>query len=347
MTIRASKKLRKLKINQSRKNNCPIALKACLYKATREFFDFRGYLEVQSPVLTPHPGAEVYLSYFQTRWQQNSDDVCQNIFMRSSPELYLKSLLTEDHKKIYEIGPCFRNGTEFSPWHHPEFTMLEFYEQEISYEAFMELTLEFFGSLHSALTGAGFKLRERSFTGQNVYKISVFEAFQRFLGVELVDDDPDLSQKLITLCPSVKTDDDFETAYYKCFIDIFEPKFKDFGVVLLYDFPPSQAALSSVNGGRAKRFEFYIDGIEISNAFLELEKSDANSARLRAINHKRLSLHLPTIDYDSPQLKMLQNDLPPTCGNAVGVERLLSVLVGASSIEPYRDRNGLLPTAGR
>lgn len=328
-----------------RKNKSPWELKAFFYRSIRNFFDAREYIEVQTPILTSHPGAEVYLDYFQTSWQQYVGHDRRDLFLRSSPELFLKSLLLEGHEKIYEIGSCFRNGSEFGPWHHPEFTMLEFYQQGVSYEDFMKLTAELFGYLAAELNQVGCDVAELCFDFELIYKISVFDAFKQYLHIDLVDKDPDLAKKVSAkLCPSIKKTDDFETAYYKCILEVLEPVFKSKDVVLFYDFPPSQAALSEKLGGVAKRFEYYINGVEVSNAFLELSDKERNKSRMQEINDKRKILNKSHIDYDSPPLPLLQKNLPLSCGNAIGVDRLISLLTGRQSIEKYRSRNGLLPT---
>src|SRR5262245_31277285 len=101
--------------------------RARLKAAVREFFGWRGYIEVDTPVAVACPGTEVYLRYFRTEWVDLRGGR-HPLYLRSSPELHMKQALSKGLPRVYQIAPCFRNGGELTPWHHPEFSMLEYYE---------------------------------------------------------------------------------------------------------------------------------------------------------------------------------------------------------------------------
>jgi lysyl-tRNA synthetase class 2 len=118
--------------------------------------------------------------------------------------------------------------------------------------------------------------------------MSVDEAFREFGGLSLIDLDPGLARKARELgISSVGEDDDFETAYFKILVERVEPRLERLGGVVLYDYPASQAVLAKVEGDRAKRFEFYLGGVELCNAFLELIDPAENRRRIEAAYARR------------------------------------------------------------
>ena len=129
--------------------------RATLKSGIRKFFQDRDYLEVDAPILVPCPGTEVHLDYFESHWL-DFQHKSHKLFLRSSPELHLKQAMSFGLDKVFQLAPCFRNGGEASQWHHPEFTMLEWYESNISYEAFMDSTVDLIRHCRSSLVAAGF-----------------------------------------------------------------------------------------------------------------------------------------------------------------------------------------------
>ena len=139
---------------------------------------------------------------------------------------------------------------------------------------------------------------------------------------------------------SVKKTDDFETAFFKLLIDAIEPGLEKLQGTILYDYPPSQAALAKIEKGVAKRFEFYIGRTELCNAFLEETNKESNIKRLITTNKKRRNLGKNFL-YDTKNFfYALEQGLPDCCGNALGFDRWLTVLLGCDSIEkiiPFRE----------
>ena len=160
------------------------------------------------------PGTEQHLDYFETSWKDiHSKD--HTLFLRSSPEIHLKRVMSRGIDKVFHLAKCFRNFGELSDWHHPEFMMLEWYEASCGYEDFMEQTIEL-------VRGAFGLFGKREL--KEVEKISVFEAFEKFVGIELVDEDKDLAKKARAMGNlSCREDDDFETAFFKLMLDYVEP----------------------------------------------------------------------------------------------------------------------------
>jgi elongation factor P--(R)-beta-lysine ligase len=315
-------------------------LRSALKEAIRGFFKARGYLEIDTPIVVPAPGTEIYLDYFPTRWDDFKGQG-HELFLRSSPELHMKQALADGCPKIYQMAPCFRNGGEFAEWHHPEFTMLEWYEAGIGFEDFVQQTEDL---LVTTIEAMALPLRALGITGLTVPpkmpRLSVYEAFERFAKIKLADKDEGLAAKAIAAgVNSVTKADDFETAFFKILIEKIEPGLVTLGPSVLWDYPPSQAALSRVEGGRAKRFEIYWNRVELCNGFFELLDPQENRRRIQEANCRRLQLGKVTPFEDTGFIAALDKGIPPSCGNALGFDRWLAILAGATSLDdviPFR-----------
>ena len=297
--------------------------RARVYAFLREYFTARDFLEVETPLLVTCPGGEPYLRYFSTQWQDERGGR-QRKFLRSSPELHMKQLLSHALPKIFQLGKCFRNGGEHSTWHHPEFTLLEWYEAEVSFTEFIDFTTELLAELFR-------QHGQRPLPAP--HKFSVYEAFTEFAGITLHDNDPQLANAALAQgCVSVQKGDDFHTAFFKVLLERIEPRLQELGSVVLYDYPPSQAALAEVVAGRAQRFEIYLDGIEVCNAFAECVDAAENARRFDEFARLRRAHGLPPVARDAYFAAALQRGLPPACGNALGIDRVLALLCGTRSL---------------
>lgn len=307
-----------------------------LKKSMREFFESKHYLEVDTPILVSQPGAECHMQYFSSSYHDYRG-VQTTLSLRSSPELHMKQLLAQGYEKIFQIAPSFRSGGEYTKWHHPEFTMLEWYQMGLSYEKMMDMT-------HALILHCAQRLSEVLQITVPVFaslsKMTLAEAFEEFAGLKLVDEDPDLASLAIDAgCSSVRMEDDFETAFFKILLERVEPKLAQLGLVCLYDYPASQAVLSVVEGGIARRFEFYFNGIELSNAFWECLSDTENKARMSDMNCRRRAANLPELKIDEFFLEALGKINGSACGNALGFDRLLALILGHSSLDdvvPFR-----------
>ena len=329
-------------------------LRAALKGSIREFLGLRGSVEIDTPVLVVCPGVEVHLGYFCTSWVDHRGSA-HPLFLRSSPELHMKQALSLGLTKIFQLAACFRNGGELSPWHHPEFTMLEWYEAGVGFHEFIDQTEELLRFTREQLASR-FPGRVALRLPGRFVRMRVEDAFREFAGIALVDRDPELARKAKGI-GSVSDGDDFETAYFKLLVDVVEPGIERLGGVVLHDYPPSQAVLSRVEGGWAKRFEFYLEGVELCNGFLELTDPGENRRRvLEALDRRRSeaggvlpgqrpsepgtrgetgSVPIP----DEEFFRALDAGIPPCAGNALGFDRWLALLLGERGIArviPFR-----------
>lgn len=315
-------------------------LRARLKQVLRDFFSARRFLEIDTPIAVVCPGTEVHLRYFATQWHDHAGRATP-LYLRSSPELHMKQALAAGEPRIFQMATCFRDGGELSPWHHPEFTMLEWYEAGIAFDAFIDQTEDLLRETGAALAkdlqAAGcpaFKMPAK------LPRITVAEAFKEHVGVDLIDGDPDLAHKTIAMgVESVRADDDFETAFFKCQIEVLEPALAARGACVLLDYPPSQAALARVEQGVAKRFEIYVGRVELCNGFYELLGEAENRQRIQHAWQRRQELGsvLPAEDQDF--YAALAQGVPASCGNALGFDRWLALLMGASGLDhavPFR-----------
>lgn len=314
-------------------------LRSTLKSATREFFAGKGYLELDTPIAVPCPGAEVHLRYFASDWLDHQG-VRHGLWLRSSPELHLKKALVLGVPKVFELARCFRNGGELADWHHPEFTMLEWYETSASFTDLLATTEALVRHGHAALA-ASLKRLGRAMPMElpaTFPRIGIFDAFERFAGIELHDQDPTLAAKAIKAgIESVRTTDDFETAYFKVLLDCVEPAIARLPAVFLVDYPPSQAALAELAtvGGRliAKRGELYLGRVELANGFQELVDPAENRRRFAEQRTRRLALGFECPENDEEFFRLLERGMPPSCGMALGFDRWLACLLGERTLD--------------
>jgi lysyl-tRNA synthetase class 2 len=312
--------------------------RAHLKESFQKFFAKRDYLPLDVPVLSVMPGYEVYLEYFKTSWYDLGAKP-HTLGLRSSPEIFLKMALSEGLKKVYHIGPCFRNAGELGDFHHPEFTMAEWYHCGIGFDDFMNETEELLRTTLDDFKGAvSTSLR----LPKKIARISVVEAFENYASIDLVDCDEDLAKKALAKGHQfVKEGDDFETVFFKIILLVIEPALKKLGAAFLYDYPPSQAALAKVEDGVAKRFEIYVGGVELCNAFEELLSAKDNEERLHESFAKRSQLGKDVFPVDQDFIVSLAKGIPPCCGNALGFDRWLALLTGEPNLDkviPFRRR---------
>jgi lysyl-tRNA synthetase class 2 len=250
----------------------------------------------------------------------------------------MKRAMVDGASRIFQLAPCFRNGGENAPWHNPEFTMLEWYCVGDDFKYLMDETEDLLRATWQQMFDSEFRDLLAPCIPDQVPRISVYEAFSRYANIELIDGDPELPRKAKHVL-SVRPDDDFETAYFKILIEKIEPELAKLGAAFIYDYPPSQAVLSKIENGRAKRFEMYLGRVELCNAFFELLDADDNRQRFEESAEQRKELGKKTVPIDETFLHELQRGMPPCMGNALGFDRLGAVFLGDQSLDrfiPYR-----------
>jgi len=305
--------------------------RASIMKWTREFFDSRGYLEVETPVLQPvYGGASA--RPFVTRYNALDTD----FYLRIADELYLKRLIIGGFEKVYEIAKNFRNeGMDRT--HNPEFTAIEFYEAYVDYEYMMDLVEMFFKTIaeKSGKIQMSYNGHELDFSKPFARK-SMFDLFREYLGTDIRGFNIDQLKKL---CKERHIE--FDPAWnYGQFIDeifseVVEPHLISPTFVLDYPKAVSPLAKGKRTGDDqiVERFELYICGYEYANAFSEL--NDPLDQRERLENQSRLQelgdLEAQVVDEDF--LQAVEIGMPPTGGVGIGLDRLVMLMTGQASIK--------------
>lgn len=312
-----------------------LILRQRIIKSIREFFEVQDFLEVQTPLLVPNPGLEPHLEYFETEFVPglDSNQCKQKLFLPTSPEYHLKRALGEFNlPRIFEITRSFRNG-ETSRKHEPEFFILEWYRSPGTYKDISRDLENLFSKLGEEFTAESLWHKPQH--------ISVCEAFDRFVGVDLLkiirEDPSGLAAKAKAASQStVSPNESFETAFHFLIVEKIEPQLGFRGPEFLWDYPREFAALARQKPGQpelAERFEVYWRGIELANAFGELTSSKEQRSRCILDQKERLARYGKTPDLDEKFLLSLDRLPTEVGGIAVGLDRLIQVLLGKPSLQ--------------
>ena len=283
-------------------------------------------LELRTPSLVPNPGMEPELEPFSTSFRLGSKE--ELYFLPTSQELHMKRLLASSFTDIFEIRSCFRNG-ELTPHHQPEFLMLEWYR------AFGDLDriIEDIKNLLLDLGSVGF---ERASLVSELKIISMRELFRQVLdfGLRPQTSLEEMRGLLQAFHIEFLPDDDWNELFHRIFLEKIDPWIANQKQPLLvYDFPPSLAALARLTPeGFADRFELYWGSLEIANAFHEL--NDPKEQRVRFVKDQKLRLQKGRVplEIDEDFMRALEAGLPPSAGIALGLDRLFMALENLNDI---------------
>lgn len=285
-----------------------LKLRADVLRRIRAFFDARAFTEVETPVRVPAPAPEPHIDC----------PASGDWFLRASPELQMKKLLASGLPRIWQMGPCFREGERGSR-HSPEFTMLEWYRAHADY---LDILRDMEALVADALAGTPGARRAAWRLEAPFRRISVRDAYRELAGWD----------------PFVAWDADRFDFDMATKVEPGLPR----GPVFLMDYPVPAASLSRVrppaaagDAPVAERWELYVDGLELANAFTEL--TDAEEQRRRFDAARALRRAIGEADYppDEEFLRLLPL-MPPSGGVALGVDRLVMLAAGAQTIDAVR-----------
>jgi lysyl-tRNA synthetase class 2 len=306
--------------------------RARLRAAFSRWFGDQGFVEVETPILQVAPGAEVHLSGFATDWETPDGEEEEVRWLHSSPEFAMKKLLAGGMTKLFQFARVFRNA-EGSALHHPEFTMLEWYRAGVTYETIMEDCATLL-----ALTG----VPELRWDGKSCdphappERLTVAEAFQRYAGVDVFATigNPEKLSRLSGV--AVHAGDSWEDMFFRIMFDKIENRLGMGRPTILCEYPISMAALARAKPGDprvAERFELYVCGVELANAFGELTDPGIQRARLKSDMDEKERLYGLRWPVDLDFIAALDHGLPDCSGIALGFDRLVMLATGASHIE--------------
>ena len=288
-----------------------------LYNNIRQFFAERNVLEVETPILSTGCVPDVYIEPLYTDSQRNPS---KRLFLQTSPELAMKRLLAAGSGAIFQITKVFREG-EIGRWHNPEFSLLEWYRPGFSQADLIEEISE---------------LLQRLWHCPPVECWSYCSIFEQYTDLHpLLSPLSTLQNYAIQLGFQNGQTLDRDTCLQFILSHQIEPQLGKMCPTVIKDFPATQAALARKrvdNPQLAERFEVYLQGIELANGFYELTDPLEQRQRFEHDLAKRQAFNLPIYPLDERFLAALEAGLPDCAGVALGLDRLLMLIVGASHI---------------
>lgn len=318
--------------------------RARMLAALRAFFAERGFIEVETPALQVSPGLEPHLSAFATDFCDPGKGRSVRRYLHTSPEFAMKKLLAAGVPKIWQLAHVFRNG-ERSATHHPEFSMLEWYRANAGWRDLIPDCIALLRSCQAAAGAQSLTWQGRSADSrQSWHEISVAQAFFDICGIDILATAPDplapdaglLAAEARRIGIEPHAGDDWETLFFRIFLDRIEASLGIGVPTVLYAFPASMGALSRrdpADARLAERFELYVCGLELANAFGELTDAAEQRARFTADQAKKQELYGETYPIDEDFIAALEAGLPPSAGIALGFDRLVMLCTGAHDIE--------------
>jgi lysyl-tRNA synthetase class 2 len=319
--------------------------RARIVRAIRRWFDERGYVEVETPMMQPLYGGAAARPFTT---HHNTLDI--DLYLRIAPELYLKRLTVGGLDRVYEINRNFRNEG-ISTHHNPEFTMLEFYQAYADMYDMMQITEELLSSVTRELTGGTkVKFGEHEIDWANWQRLTMREAILKYWPDEAGDkptledfESADSVSRLVTRLNASRTAHvtlDPKAPAGKTIADLFEAVAEEHLIqpTIIYEFPMaiSPLAKNSRKPEDAKdwveRFEVFVGGLEIGNAFSELNDPQEQRRRFEQQLSEKERGDEEAHQMDEDYVRALSYGLPPTGGEGIGIDRLTMLMTDSHSI---------------
>ncbi len=310
-----------------------------IIQGIREYFAGEEFVEIETPMLVSSPGMEPHLSALELECTL-PDGSRRKKYLHTSPEYAMKKLLGDGWEKIFQVCRVFRDG-ELGPTHQLEFTMLEWYRTQADYRKIMEDC----EGLIQFLAEKVLQKQELSYQGKRIYlqapfeRLRVAEAMRLYGGCDIIrnrDGETLLAEarsRGYRFAPDAGYS--FDDVFFKIFLESVEPRLGVGQPTILYDYPAGMAALARLKSDNplwAERFELYIAGLELANAFSELNDPAEQRRRFEEEQKLRAELDKPVYPIDEDLLDALSR-MPPSAGIALGVDRLTMLFCDTPTIE--------------
>jgi len=304
--------------------------RSLLAAATRTFFNARGYVEVETPYAVPTPGEEVHLRAFRTE-RDYPDGRCEKLWLHTSPEFAMKKLLAGGAGPIFQLARVWRNG-EGSDLHAPEFTMLEWYRPGADMASLMAETAAYLRAVLPPVVTCRGVTTDLS----RCERLTVAEAFARHVGADLLATAGNAAALAAAAGASLRAHETWEDLFFRLLLERIEHCLGRAHPTFLTHWPAAQAALARrdpTDPRVAERFELFVCGIELANAFVELTDPVEQRARFIEDRARRHAMGGEDWPLDEDFLAALAHGMPPSAGIALGFDRLAMIAAGADRIE--------------
>ena len=309
-------------------------------RAVRDLFGVLEFVEVETAALQISPGNETHIHAMRT--EVIASDRRDRRFLRTSPEFACKKLLAAGERRIFEFARCFRNR-ESGPLHHPEFTMLEWYRAHGHYELLMDDCMAVMACAAQTTGTREFIYRDRPASPfAEPQRITVAAAFEHYAGIDLMEtlrpEGPDrrrFAMLAMEAGVNVPQEDSWGDIFSRVLVEKIEPNLGIGRATILDEYPAVMSVLARPKLGDprvAERFEVYICGVEVANGFGELTDPVEQRRRLAAEMTEKERIYKERYPIDDDFIAALRA-MPPSCGVALGFDRLVMLASGATRID--------------
>jgi elongation factor P--(R)-beta-lysine ligase len=317
-----------------------LTARTAITRAIRAWFDDQGFVEVETAILQVSPGNETHLHAPRTELT-DADGARRTRYLRTSPEFACKKLLASGEQKVFEFARVFRDR-ERGDLHLPEFTMLEWYRANATYESVMADSIAL-----AAVAARATGIRQFSFRGKTADpfaepgRITVASAFERFAGIDLLATVADGAGDREALAAAangrvrIADDDTWSDIFSKVLVEYVEPKLGQGRLTVLFEYPLPEAALARVKASDprvAERFELYACGVELANGFGELTDAPEQRRRFAQAMDEKVRRYGERYPLDEDFLGAVAQ-MPQASGVALGFDRLVMLACGALRID--------------
>ena len=297
--------------------------------ATRAFFAARGYTEVDTPYAVAAPGEEVHLAAFRTE-RIAIDGSRKPLWLHTSPEFAMKRLLVAGAGPVFQLARVWRNG-EGSDTHAAEFSMLEWYRPRQTFAELMDET----EALLRAVLPPVVHCRGVTTALAQFERLTVADAFQRYVGADVLGTAGDPVALAAQAGARLRPGESWEDLFFRLLLERVEPRLGRERPTFLTHWPIAQAALARQDPADARtalRFELFVCGLELANAFEELTDAAEQRARFEQDRARRHALYGADWELDEDFLAALAHGMPPAAGSAMGFDRLAMIASGADRV---------------
>lgn len=316
-----------------------LELRSSIIKEIRHFFDKQDFLEVETPILQICPVIDAHIRAFGTDSRGVDGEINRRLYLHTSPEFAMKKLMVAGLPKIYQICHVFRNG-EDTMRHSPEFTMIEWYRTDVDYEDIMEDCVGLLRAVADRVGAKTFRFKEFQCDPYAEFeRLSVRDAFIRYAGFDLaeyLEDTDAFRERIRSIGIRVAEDDQWDDLFFRVMDSKIEPVLGMGRPTFICDYPIAMASLSAPKKDDprfAERFELYVCGLELANAFTELTDAQEQHRRYHIEMDIKERLYGERYPLDEDFIAALEYGMPPSGGIALGVDRLVMLATGAKTID--------------